>query len=75
MMGESQKKWFKEQLLAANGKYPLICWMSTVPWIGTAGVSVYHNVRSNEFGSFSHTNLLARARSKGRSASQCQARQ
>ena len=37
IMGETQKAWFKKELLEANGKYPLIVWMSTVPWIGRDG--------------------------------------
>src|SRR5712664_4051358 len=45
MMGASQKAWFKEQLLAARDKYPLICWVSSVPWIGEAGTNYYHLVR------------------------------
>lgn len=43
MMGAPQKKWFKRELLNANGKYPLIFWVSTVPWIGTKGVRIYPN--------------------------------
>ena len=39
MMGVQQKEWFKSELLSANGKYPLIFWVSSVPWIGTAGVN------------------------------------
>ncbi len=33
MMGAVQKTWFKEQLLYANGRYPLIFWLSSVPYI------------------------------------------
>lgn len=36
MLGEGQKAWLKEQLLAANGVYPLIVWVNGVPWIGEA---------------------------------------
>jgi alkaline phosphatase D len=43
MMGGAQKKWFKRELLAANGKYPLIFWVSSVPWIRTKGVRIYPN--------------------------------
>ena len=39
MMGPEQKDWFKKELLDANGKYPLICWVSSVPWIGKAGTN------------------------------------
>jgi hypothetical protein len=37
MLGNAQKAWFKQQLLMANGKYPLIVWVNTLPWIGTTG--------------------------------------
>jgi alkaline phosphatase D len=50
MMGARQKAWFKKELLEANGRYPLICWVSTVPWIGHAGTNVYHSVKTNQFG-------------------------
>ena len=33
MMGAAQKDWFKQQVLAANGQYPVIVWVSTSPWI------------------------------------------
>ena len=33
MLGAEQKAWFKRELLAANGRYPVIAWVSTVPWI------------------------------------------
>src|SRR5690606_17415587 len=36
MMGSAQKAWFKSQLLAARDQYPLMIWISTVPWIGQA---------------------------------------
>jgi alkaline phosphatase D len=60
MMGAVQKDWFKKELLEANGKYPLICWMSSVPWIGLPGTNIYRSVRTNEYGFIHHTNLLAR---------------
>ncbi len=34
MLGARQKRWFKEELRRANGVYPLIVWVNTVPWIG-----------------------------------------
>ncbi len=34
MMGAEQKAWFKDQLRAARGRYPVIAWVSSVPWIG-----------------------------------------
>ena len=55
MLGEVQKKWFKEELLASNGKYPLICWMSSVPWIGEKGKSPYSGLKTNVFGYIHHT--------------------
>ena len=57
MMGSAQKAWFKKELLAANGKYPLICWVSTVPWLGVKGTNYYRAVGSNDFGYFHHTAL------------------
>jgi phosphodiesterase/alkaline phosphatase D-like protein len=33
MMGPAQKAWFKQQLLNANGVFPVIIWVSTSPWI------------------------------------------
>lgn len=33
VLGVEQKAWFKQQLLDANGKYPLIVWVQSVPWI------------------------------------------
>jgi phosphodiesterase/alkaline phosphatase D-like protein len=33
MMGPVQKAWFKQQLLSANGVYPVIVWVCTSPWI------------------------------------------
>ncbi len=33
MMGTEQKAWFERELLAASGRYPVIVWVSTVPWI------------------------------------------
>ena len=65
LMGEKQKKWFKDELLAANGKYPLICWMTTVPWIGERGKSPYRFVRTNEWGFIHHTNLVGRTNRNG----------
>jgi prolyl oligopeptidase len=64
MMGASQKEWFKQQLLAANGKYPLICWVSSVPWIGTAGTNVYHAVKTNQYGYIHHSQLLGDGNSR-----------
>lgn len=34
MLGAEQKAWFKQQLLEANGRYPVIVWVNSVPWIG-----------------------------------------
>lgn len=35
-MGKKQMHWFKEELLKANEKFPLIVWVTTVPWNGPA---------------------------------------
>jgi prolyl oligopeptidase len=56
MMGAKQKEWFKKELLASNGRYPLIFWVSSVPWIGTAGTN-YYRVATNYFGYIHHTNI------------------
>jgi alkaline phosphatase D len=58
MMGAKQKEWFKWELLEANGKYPLICWMSSVPWIGEKGKSPYRGVSTNRYGFIHHTNIV-----------------
>jgi prolyl oligopeptidase len=55
LMGEKQKKWFKDELLASNGQYPLICWMTTVPWIGQKGKNPYSNLKTNVYGYVHHT--------------------
>jgi len=34
MMGAEQKAWFKEQLARAADRYPVVAWVSSVPWIG-----------------------------------------
>ena len=59
MMGQRQKDWFKRELLTANGKYPLICWVSSVPWLGEKGSNYYRGVKTNQFGYIHHTNLVA----------------
>ena len=33
-IGSAQKRWLKEELLKANGTYPIIVWLTTVPWNG-----------------------------------------
>jgi prolyl oligopeptidase len=58
MMGAAQKAWFKQELLSAKGKYPLIFWMTTVPYIGEVGKSPYRNVKTNQWGFIHHTNLV-----------------
>jgi len=64
MLGSKQKEWFKNELLEANGKYPLICWVSSVPWIGDVGKSKYRSIMTstNRFGYFHHTNLVESVR-------------
>jgi alkaline phosphatase D len=34
MLGRKQKEWLKQELLAGREKYPLVVWVSSVPWIG-----------------------------------------
>lgn len=36
MLGTAQLRWFEQQLLEANGRYPLIVWVNSVPWIAPA---------------------------------------
>lgn len=55
LMGEKQKKWFKDELLAANGRYPLIFWMTSVPWIGERGQSPYSTLKTNVWGYIHHS--------------------
>ena len=55
MLGAKQKAWFKNELLAAKGKYPLIFWVSSVPWIGNAGVT-YYPIADRVTGFIHHTN-------------------
>ena len=55
IMGAEQKQWFKDELLASNGKYPLICWMSSVPWIGEKGKSPYGAAKTNVWGYIHHS--------------------
>lgn len=42
MLGTTQKAWFKQELLDANGVYPLIVWVNSLPWIGIAGDDGWH---------------------------------
>ena len=42
MMGPRQKRWFKQQLRQARDRYPVIAWVSSVPWIAPAGSSEDH---------------------------------
>jgi alkaline phosphatase D len=39
MMSEDQDAWLKAELLHAKGKYPLIFWISSVPWNGEPNTS------------------------------------
>ena len=61
MMGTKQKEWFKQRLLEANGKFPLICWMSSVPWIGEPGANPYAFIKADQHGWFHHTNAIESA--------------
>lgn len=42
MLGTTQKAWFKKELLDANGAYPLIVWVNSLPWIGATGDDGWH---------------------------------
>ncbi len=61
MMGPRQKEWFKNELLAANGKYPLICWVSSVPWLGEPRTNYYHWIHADQYGYFHHSNYVGLA--------------
>lgn len=61
MMGTKQKAWFKNELLAANGRYPLICWASSVAWSGRVGTNEYYGLKTNQFGYIHHSQLRAEA--------------
>jgi alkaline phosphatase D len=61
LLGSQQKEWFKQELLSANGKYPLIFWVSSVPWLGVRG-SNYYRVPTNYYGFVHHTNFPGRER-------------
>lgn len=42
MMGQDQLQWFLDELRAANDEYPLIIWVSSVPWITAAEAGADH---------------------------------
>ena len=42
LMGARQKAWFKRQLRQARDRYPVIAWISSVPWIAERGSSDDH---------------------------------
>ena len=64
MLGSAQKQWFKSELLAAKGKYPLVFWVSSVPWLGVQGTN-YYPVPGNFTGFAHHRNLPALPISQG----------
>lgn len=57
MMGTAQREWWKRELLAANGRFPLIFWVSSVPWIGSMQTNHYWPVGANDYGYFHHEKL------------------
>jgi phosphodiesterase/alkaline phosphatase D-like protein len=65
MLGDAQKQWLKSELVAAKGKYPLIFWVSTVPWLGTTGTN-YYPVPVAYTGFAHHRNLPPLPISQGR---------
>lgn len=66
MMGAKQKAWFKQELLSAKDRYPLIFWVSSVPWLGQPHTNYYRGIRTNQFGFFHHTNLTYTATGRRR---------
>lgn len=66
MMGARQKAWFKQELLEANGKYPLICWVSSDPWLGEPRTNYYHWIHTNQYGYIHHSNYTASASASSR---------
>jgi alkaline phosphatase D len=62
-LGAAQKAWFKQELInARDAGFPLILWVSTVPWIGAAGSgdddwSVFANER-RELANFIKANRI-----------------
>ncbi len=63
MMGAKQKEWFKQELLTANGKYPLIFWVSSVPWLGVKG-SNYYRIGTNVYGYIHHSAIASSGSSR-----------
>ena len=57
MLGGAQKAWLKRELLAANGRFPVIFWVSTVPWNGSTRTNYYWPVGTNMFGYIHHSRL------------------
>lgn len=41
VMGATQKEWFKQQLIDANGRYGVIFWVNTTPWISGTSSPYY----------------------------------
>jgi phosphodiesterase/alkaline phosphatase D-like protein len=37
MLGDEQQAWLEQELLAANGTYPVIVWVNSQPWIEAEG--------------------------------------
>lgn len=64
ILGPRQKTWFKRELLEANGQYPLICWVSSVAWIGQPGINAYGGVKTNQYGYIHHSQLPNDAHSR-----------
>lgn len=47
VLGAEQKAWLKREMLAANGRFPLIIWVNSFPWIAKA------KERADHWGGFS----------------------
>jgi alkaline phosphatase D len=59
LLGAKQKEWLKKEMLAANGVFPLICWVMSDPWVGQPRTNYYYWVKTNQFGFVHHTNYVA----------------
>ncbi len=57
MLGKAQKEWLKRELMAANGAFPLIFWVTPVPWNGTTQTNHYWPVTTNLLGYIHHETL------------------
>jgi phosphodiesterase/alkaline phosphatase D-like protein/dienelactone hydrolase len=59
MLGPAQKAWLKQEMLAANGRYPLIVWVGSVSLLGERGTNYYPLPSTNVTGVLHHEPLIA----------------